>query len=80
MTVKSNDESVKLSTKVREYYVIVYEKDGERKITIEDFWYNSPLPWIIEYLEKTYGKNKRHGPFYQENWAVQKAMELEEGK
>jgi hypothetical protein len=78
MTVKKYDENVKLGTKMREYYVVVFQIDGKDKIVVEEYKYKESN--ISRYCKNVYGENKRYGPFYQENWAVQKAMELEEGK
>jgi len=69
---------MKLGTKIRIWYVIVYQKDGKEKIGIDFFKYGESESSISRYCKNIYGKNKRHGPYYQENWAVQKALELEE--
>jgi len=60
------------------WYAIVYKKDGKQKIAVDDFDYGVSESAVSGYCNKTYGENNRYGPFYQENWAVQKALELEE--
>jgi len=63
---------------MREWFVIVYRKDGQQKIMVESFKHGTSKSSISRYCRNVYGENKRYGPFYQENWAVQKALELEE--
>ena len=62
-----------------EWFVIVYKKDGQQKAYVTSFKGGELTEaFMTNYCNKEFGKHERYGPFYQENWAVQKALELEE--
>ena len=64
---------------MREWFVIVYKKDGKQKVHVTYFKGGELTEvFMTKWCNKEFGKHKRYGPFYQENWAVQKALELEE--
>ena len=73
------------SKEIPDYYVIGYYKDTSvfsllKKSTDKKLFVVEEMPkgkFYHDYLVKKYGNYSHHGKFEQENWAVQKAMELE---